>query len=812
MSVRALHGTHEPLRDRPSSPASHLPRSFSNGDDVRYGGTGGRSLVVRDRRDDIRRTPYGDERIIPSAPLPQGDEDRLHVKFATDALGRPRDRTIEREREREREKDRERGHVSRSHSSEKVRGLTTPEDTPPREKKHKREKSGSDKLESEHDKKMIEAEEKFNREMEAARRKDLLDKQNTREKHFKARKATLDAMQDMSEEKGRILVELMEAREEQMHKKFHERLAEEQAISARREAELNTIIDELQWRLKEESHHTRTPVPIGTVRSSSGSAVKKPAPYLGLEIDDSRGGEQGLRVVAAHGPSGAGGLQQGDQISQITIPIRVHTRSDFQRAMEKLNPGDKVHFSVLRDGKTEPVFVTVGTRPNFDDPHQPKMIGMGSHHEHWMVPETIGTTTPPRSGPQRVYPPASTPPSTKPKPLYEEHRTASSAPLTSSGSTTLEKEEGEHVQPYRPTQQGWVYSGGRPVYGGGTTPPVSTTPPPSHYPVSQANRTQYQPRSILRQSADTPSESDGEIPINGPSNPSPGLVTRSGLDRDEILHGSRVTANTGVTPGGNKNVTFGYREEHPISPVVVMSPTPNEIAERRERDRNIRDIADDSSSEPSTPSPPPHRQIHQHPQPSAPPAQQAPGSNTTSPVKKIYYVIKGADGQEQQVSEDEVDVIVGQNGETYIYPKGNPPPGMAERRGITPTSELTNETPTPPPPQHVPPPQPRDELSRPNKPATPTPASTGGATANVPAGGRELWYVKKPDGSTVLVDPKTGQQVERAGGVRYVSSNGEPIAPGYTPHETPGNPDIQTPVKVQQPHGEEAEEDLGVEE
>jgi predicted metalloprotease with PDZ domain len=94
------------------------------------------------------------------------------------------------------------------------------------------------------------------------------------------------------------------------------------------------------------------PLPYDSALGAVGlRLVKTPneAAYSGIVIE--RGGA-GLRVAAlpTDGPAARSGLQQGDQL--IAIGGTLVTRANWQSALERYKPGDRVKVQAERFGKT----------------------------------------------------------------------------------------------------------------------------------------------------------------------------------------------------------------------------------------------------------------------------------------------------------------------------------------------------------------------------------------------------------------------------------------------------------------------------
>jgi putative serine protease PepD len=108
-------------------------------------------------------------------------------------------------------------------------------------------------------------------------------------------------------------------------------------------------------------------VPSNTVRDvvprlERGQAIKRP--YLGVETaaDPSHPNGATVASVVPGGPADKGGIQTGDVITKVDgKPVR--DPADVASAIVGANPGDKVSVEVERNGLTEGLDVTLGTRP-----------------------------------------------------------------------------------------------------------------------------------------------------------------------------------------------------------------------------------------------------------------------------------------------------------------------------------------------------------------------------------------------------------------------------------------------------------------
>ena len=91
----------------------------------------------------------------------------------------------------------------------------------------------------------------------------------------------------------------------------------------------------------------------------SGGTVKHA--YLGITIGTSSSGAQ-VSAVKANSPAAAAGLKAGDVITAIDGDS-VASADDLTAKISAHQPGDKVTLSVTRNGSTQKLVVTLGTRP-----------------------------------------------------------------------------------------------------------------------------------------------------------------------------------------------------------------------------------------------------------------------------------------------------------------------------------------------------------------------------------------------------------------------------------------------------------------
>ncbi len=86
--------------------------------------------------------------------------------------------------------------------------------------------------------------------------------------------------------------------------------------------------------------------------------------YLGVAIeDDSGSGGTTLAEVRSGTPAAEAGLQQGDVVTEFDGES-VDSADELRRLVDAKSPGDKVELTIERDGDTQTVEVTLGTRPS----------------------------------------------------------------------------------------------------------------------------------------------------------------------------------------------------------------------------------------------------------------------------------------------------------------------------------------------------------------------------------------------------------------------------------------------------------------
>ena len=214
---------------------------------------------------------------------------------------------------------------------------------------------------------LMEVEERFNRQMEDSRRIDLESKTLVRERHRQDRLRCLDELRALSDQKAVALVALMDERERELEAKFREELEGERRRWAQEMqkahpqlrvpgadaegARLAGVVRRLQ------AENARLKAELGDARGPAGPRK----PLFGLEVEDR--GEAGVRVASVQGPSLDAGLQPHDLIRRFTLSLPVRSSEDFRYAAGKADAGDRVSLEVVRgNGDAAAVTVTAGVR------------------------------------------------------------------------------------------------------------------------------------------------------------------------------------------------------------------------------------------------------------------------------------------------------------------------------------------------------------------------------------------------------------------------------------------------------------------
>ena len=85
--------------------------------------------------------------------------------------------------------------------------------------------------------------------------------------------------------------------------------------------------------------------------------------YLGVQIGDNEDGGAQIAEVRDGTPADEAGLESGDVVTEIDGE-EVADGDDLRRAVAEHEPGDELELTVERDGDTETITVTLGTRPS----------------------------------------------------------------------------------------------------------------------------------------------------------------------------------------------------------------------------------------------------------------------------------------------------------------------------------------------------------------------------------------------------------------------------------------------------------------
>jgi 2-alkenal reductase len=85
-------------------------------------------------------------------------------------------------------------------------------------------------------------------------------------------------------------------------------------------------------------------------------------PYLGVESQETDNGTMVVNVVP-DGPADTAGIQAGDVITAVA-GVDIESVSGLTELLFEHHPGDSVDFTILRDGETLTITVTLGERPS----------------------------------------------------------------------------------------------------------------------------------------------------------------------------------------------------------------------------------------------------------------------------------------------------------------------------------------------------------------------------------------------------------------------------------------------------------------
>jgi len=93
--------------------------------------------------------------------------------------------------------------------------------------------------------------------------------------------------------------------------------------------------------------------------------------YLGVVADDRKDRGRGVRIIELRpgGPADQAGLKLGDLITSLA-GVRVRQMAEMAAILDRVPPGGKLGFEVLRQGEQKQITVTLGRRPSGKPPAQ----------------------------------------------------------------------------------------------------------------------------------------------------------------------------------------------------------------------------------------------------------------------------------------------------------------------------------------------------------------------------------------------------------------------------------------------------------
>ena len=108
-------------------------------------------------------------------------------------------------------------------------------------------------------------------------------------------------------------------------------------------------------------------VPSSTVKQIADGLIADGSvehAYLGVATDDTSDGS-GARIseVRSGTPAAEAGLENGDVVTRVGDEA-ITTADELRRAVDARQPGDRVELTVRRDGKTQTIDASLGTRPS----------------------------------------------------------------------------------------------------------------------------------------------------------------------------------------------------------------------------------------------------------------------------------------------------------------------------------------------------------------------------------------------------------------------------------------------------------------
>ena len=108
-------------------------------------------------------------------------------------------------------------------------------------------------------------------------------------------------------------------------------------------------------------------VPSDTIARIAGALIDDGSvvhAYLGVAIDDASGTSgASLAEVRSGTPAARAGLESGDVVTEFDS-TSVESADELRRLVDSKQPGDQIELTIERDGKTQTVKVTLGTRPS----------------------------------------------------------------------------------------------------------------------------------------------------------------------------------------------------------------------------------------------------------------------------------------------------------------------------------------------------------------------------------------------------------------------------------------------------------------
>jgi len=92
-------------------------------------------------------------------------------------------------------------------------------------------------------------------------------------------------------------------------------------------------------------------------------AVLKDRGWVGIEMDDA-GGKLTVTRVVPGSPAESAGLRRGDVLVAVNgVPFGKENEAKVKATQKAMTPGAKITYTVSRDGKDQPVEVTLGPLP-----------------------------------------------------------------------------------------------------------------------------------------------------------------------------------------------------------------------------------------------------------------------------------------------------------------------------------------------------------------------------------------------------------------------------------------------------------------